>query len=367
MASLFAACLLLGACEQPEPTPQPADPGRRVSMTVRWRRELRVSVSARPTVAGEIAYVADARGTLHALDLADGSPRWTYQAYVKPAGQPEPRYRRDIGFEATPVIADGRVFVGDDDGTLHVVDMLTGEKAWTYPTGARIRGPVTVAEGRTLLTNDEGLVICLDADGGKQWEFQDEESIYGGVAMDGGSVVSAGCGGKVHAIDLADGQVRAAIGLIGVTVGTPLTMTGRAVVSPINGQVECFDLAAKSRMWLYELEAGGGQSHASPILVGDVIVVGGPDNAVHGIDAATGRRRWRFPAGGELRGRPGVLGETVFVGCGDGKLYALDPATGEELGQFSAGRSLAAGVAAVDGLAVVVDAGGVVYCLDLGD
>src|SRR5687767_12363951 len=52
---------------------------------VRWKfkagdDENRAAIENNPAIAGDVAYVADSNGVLHALALADGKSRWTYKS-----------------------------------------------------------------------------------------------------------------------------------------------------------------------------------------------------------------------------------------------------------------------------------------------
>lgn len=55
------------------------------------------------------------------------------------------------------------------------------------------------------------------------------------------------------------------------------------------------------------------------------------DNAVHALDAATGKERWVFFAEAPVRLPPTIHGDRVYAGSDDGYLYALDAAKGDLL------------------------------------
>jgi glucose dehydrogenase len=100
-----------------------------------------------------------------------------------------------------------------------------------------------------------------------------------------------------------------------------------------------------------------------PVLAGDVLVVTTTTSKVIGLDAGTGRERWRHdpfasrerrcesPHRGVSLWRAGTPEATIFSGTCDGRLVALDPATGRPRPGFgSAGElDLRPGVDARDG------------------
>jgi len=86
------------------------------------------------------------------------------------------------------VSADGRVFVADiDSHTVHALDIEDGQPVWSYTTGGRVDSPPTVYEGKVLFGSADGWVYCVRAsDGVLAWRFRaaPEERrvvIYGGL------------------------------------------------------------------------------------------------------------------------------------------------------------------------------------------
>src|SRR5690606_1625177 len=90
-----------------------------------------------------------------------------------------------------------------------------------------------------------------------------------------------------------------------------------------------------------------------PVLAGDVLVVTTTTSKVIGLDAETGKERWRFdPFAGRTRGCerphrgvalwPGGNGEpaTIFSGTCDGRLVALEAGTGRPRAGFGEGGVL---------------------------
>ncbi|HEY0966252.1 MAG TPA: PQQ-binding-like beta-propeller repeat protein [Opitutaceae bacterium] len=102
--------------------------------------------------------------------------------------------------------------------------------------------------------------------------------------------------------------------------------------------------------WTYRSGDGAANIQATPIIVGDLMVMPTPGNAIVGVDAATGRERWRRPIEGlgrrlqDVPARRGLVywpGEAgaparILFGAGD-FIYALDPRTGEPLDSFGEG------------------------------
>jgi len=86
----------------------------------------------------------------------------------------EPVWRAKISDPTAPVIAAGRVFVASKDThTLHCVDAARGTERWTFTANGRIDSPSTYADGRVLFGSADGWVYCLSAEVGELiWKFR---------------------------------------------------------------------------------------------------------------------------------------------------------------------------------------------------
>ena len=121
----------------------------------RWVEDVDVLNPYAPTVTAD-GVVVPARSTVTCFDH-DGNRRFTYD-HDGNVSDPD---------RAAVAVADGRVFVVDGTGSLHAIDLGTGEADWTASVGG-LASPV-VADGVVYLTNYG--VSAFDAENGeKRWE-----------------------------------------------------------------------------------------------------------------------------------------------------------------------------------------------------
>ncbi|MBM3964946.1 MAG: hypothetical protein FJ308_07725 [Planctomycetes bacterium] len=164
-----------------------------------------------PAILGDIAVVPTQSGQVLAFDLVKGEKLWTFEdaeraqeirsspAIVPPLGTSSrleqtsesgdsktgdtiavvtTRNRRVLGLgtqngkmvweavvrkrcDASPVICDGRVWVGSLDGNMYAFDAQTGEQRWSYQlTGQLIASP-SISEGKLLVATDKGTIACF--------------------------------------------------------------------------------------------------------------------------------------------------------------------------------------------------------------
>ena len=90
------------------------------------------------------------RGTLYAIDIANASTLWTFEA--------------DSEIWGTPIIGDGLVYVGTLGGTLHAVrmDESPGTEAWRHQAEAGIGG-MTLHDGVLYAGSFDDNLYALDA------------------------------------------------------------------------------------------------------------------------------------------------------------------------------------------------------------
>jgi len=82
--------------------------------------------------------------------------------------------RQIFDYAYHPVIADGLLYYGSSaDDKIYCLDAATGEQRWTFFTEGPVRLAPTIAEGRVFVGSDDGHAYCLDAKNGKLiWKTQ---------------------------------------------------------------------------------------------------------------------------------------------------------------------------------------------------
>src|SRR5690348_16797968 len=214
--SIFACCLLgvllLAAAPATKPTDFaafrngggltgeaeriPAPP-----MKLRWTynaaerdEKQHVSIESAATIAGDTVYVADDRGTLHAIDLTTGKGKW--------------KYTSEGGFDTTPLVMNGRVYLGDLTGIVHCISAADGKKLWTVDTENGIHSSCNSDGTHVLFGNDGAQILCLDAgDGHKLWTGTAGDRINSAPSigtLPGGrrAAFFSGCDAQLRAIEL---------------------------------------------------------------------------------------------------------------------------------------------------------------------
>ncbi|WIV67716.1 PQQ-binding-like beta-propeller repeat protein [Natrialbaceae archaeon AArc-T1-2] len=138
-----------------------------------WTVEIDDLTPHAPTVTDEVV-VVPGRESVTAVEVDDGSVRWEYDH----DGNVSPPDRSDAA------VADGRVFVADGTGSLHAIDLESGEERWTASVGGQA-SPV-VADGVVYLTRRTVSVYAFDAETGEErWEYDLERPTSAPAVGDG--------------------------------------------------------------------------------------------------------------------------------------------------------------------------------------
>ena len=65
--------------------------------------------------------------------------------------------------ESSPVIAGDSVFLASKRGVIHRLDIATGEELWKYEAGGDFQAAFAIADGRIVIGNTDGTLYCFGA------------------------------------------------------------------------------------------------------------------------------------------------------------------------------------------------------------
>jgi len=218
-------------------------------------------------------------------------------------GTGELRWRRRLGpSESSPLLANGRVYVGDWLGNVYALDARTGKTVWEYHTGGKIKGAVALGGKRVYVGAYDGWLYALDARTGRLvWRASGDSRLFG------------------H----------------GTFYSTPALAYGRVYIGSTDGKVYSFGATTGKRRWSHHT---GGYVYGSPAIWRQLVLIGSYDHTFYAFDAATGNVRWRFKANGPISGSATVVGGVVYFATLKGRTYGLDAATGSQLWSFPDGK-----------------------------
>jgi outer membrane protein assembly factor BamB len=168
------------------------------SQTKLWEFSLadeQIAWSAAASADGQIIVFTARRG-LHALNMSDGQPMWTFST---PSGG---------GLSGASASGD-LFFAMGGDGTIYAVNRFDGTVVWKTRIASLISHVYTpaVGGGKVFAGSDEA-VYALDAEDGRiLWTSDVGETVASGLSVSGGLVFVGSDSGGFYALDEEDGGV----------------------------------------------------------------------------------------------------------------------------------------------------------------
>jgi outer membrane protein assembly factor BamB len=221
---------------------------------------------------------------------------------------------------SSPVLADGVIYFGGNDGNVYAVAADSGRQVWTHATGGPVAATPAVSAGTVYVGSYDGKFYALDAKtGATRWKFRT-----------GGERHFEAKG--IHNLQPRNQTIPDDFDLY---LSSPVVANDTVYFGSGDGKVYALDTRRGEPRWTF---ATGDVVHASPALADGTLYVGSWDSWFYAIDAATGKERWRFHGGEDATSHnqvgfmssPAVVDGVVYTGCRDANLYALDAKTGTE-------------------------------------
>ena len=225
---------------------------------------------------------------------------------------------------SSPVLSDGAIYFGGDDGNIYAVEAASGRQLWKHTTGGPVPCTPAIDNGVVYATSYDGKFYALDAKtGGVRWKF----------ATEGERRFEAK---GIHGLQPKNQTIADPWD---VFLSSPIVAQGAVYFGSGDGNLYAIDTATGELRWKFQT---GDVVHASPAYDNGTVFVGSWDSYFYAVDAATGKEKWRFHGGEDptvhnqvgFQSSPAVIDGVVYTGCRDAQVYALDAATGKEKWRF---------------------------------
>lgn len=217
---------------------------------------------------------------------------------------PEPRWQTRLGAQiyASPVVADGVVYLGNSGGVFNAVKVSDGSLVWAKGVGGAILGDALVAGSAVYFVADTGFLYKLNRrDGQELWRYELGDATVDRVMPHP----------QVFEWDWQAPKPVLADGVIHVGAG--------------DGGFHAVDASTGKRKWRFETR---GRIRNSAAINDDRVVFGSSDHFVYALRRDNGQEVWRFDSGAAIDATPVVAEGKVLVGNRGGGLYALNADTG---------------------------------------
>lgn len=248
----------------------------------RWHAQINSEIISPPAIGGGFVVVRGNDGKLHGLDAADGSHKWLFDQTV-PA--------LSLRANSAPLIANGVVYDGTDNGRVTAVRLDDGNELWTQT--------LATGEGRS--------------------EVERLSDVDGNIVSDGSALYAIGYRGQIAALALDSGRPNWQRDLSSYTGAA---VSGNTVVAvDADGNVWAFDRETGANLWKQDQLKYRWLS--APAIQGNTVVVGDSEGFVHWLSLSEGKFAARQRLGKKpIEGTPVVAGDVVYVEDVKGRIGA---------------------------------------------
>jgi len=283
---------------------------------------------------------------------------------------------------ATPVLADGTLYVGaggagDDDGSFHALDPVTGETKWSKDVAAPVTSAAAVDRAFAYLGTTNGVFYALNTDDGSvfwEWDLGSTEDFTAPAIVDRGVYVGSS-GSPIYKFDALDGGLEWNQSTYGAITAPPVYADGTVYATSADQELYAVSDSGDLQ-WTVDLGgSANGVAHrdrrlfvtsennrltqvnirgntgwqvsrrdafaATPAVTAERVFAGTRGGTLFAFHVGDGRELWRVtePSGG-VTAPPVVADGTVYVGARDGSVYAVTADTGDLEWSFTTSNNI---------------------------
>lgn len=303
---------------------------------VEWRKSLGRCAASSPTIGKGVVYQsymhpveclqdqAGANGFLVAWDADTGRERWRFESSP---------------IESSPLLKNGRLYVGAWDHNVYAIDADTGRKIWSFGADDQVNTSAAYWKGSVFIASDGGTLYSLSARTGRllwsaqsQSKFGSREFWYATPTVAYGRVYIGNTDGTMYVYGAKSGKLLWARPLGTYIYGAAAVENRRVFVGTYDGKLYALDAATGDTIW--QIDAHGAV-HAAPTIMDGLVyyavcsscgseaaraVARGPDST-YAVRARDGKTVWRFRDG--KYANPVVADEDRIYITGRSHQYAL--------------------------------------------
>jgi outer membrane protein assembly factor BamB len=211
---------------------------------------------------------------------------------VTPQGTISKILTAEAGLHASPVIANGVIYIGSRDGNLYAIQESDGQKLWSYKVTSWVEGSVAVVNNIVYFGSNDGTFNAVDAKTGKKvWSY------------------------------FAKYPIRT----------SPAVTDGKVYFGCDDYKIYCLNAATGKKVWIKETN---GNIDSSPAIADGVLYAGSADGNLYAVNASNGHQRFRLNTGKGVSSSPVAIDNKVYFITSDATLYAADGMARNWFGEF---------------------------------
>jgi outer membrane protein assembly factor BamB len=288
-----------------------------------WSRGVGSLVEFPAVVTDGVAYVANYKGHVYALNMRNGKVVWLFK----------PRHGK---MASSPAIVGDDLVVHGMDGIVRVLDRRTGRQRWHVRIGSPIESSPVVRGGLDYFGAWNGRIYALDLERRTlRWTARGGYKITSSAAIAGSTLYIGDYGGRLLALSTRTGRLRFARSVNGRVYGTPAIAAGRVFVPSSTGNSLTAFTTGGRFLWRV---GTGGYVYSSPAVWAGRVFFGSYSGRLYSVSARSGRVLWSVGTGGPVSGAAVVVAGVAYAGSTWGRITGVDAKSGRVVLRFPHGE-----------------------------
>lgn len=339
------------------------------SVQQKWTFKTGNAIRSTPLVHGNKLYFGSGDHFFYALDTS-GNVLWKFKA--------------DGAVHSSPSLHKNNIYFTSRANSLYVLDAGTGKLKWHKRLGADlpyewafdyyISSPL-ISEETVYTGSGDGKLYALNAANGNiQWTFNAGSRIRSTPAVYDNKIYVGDCAGKVYALNKT-GKIIWQFATNGDTmrnenfgfdrkavIASPAIANNMVVVGGRDGYLYGIDAQTGTRKWEFDYKVSW---IISSVAIKDTVVVTGTSDGrfINALNLNTGKEIWRYAVGAPVWSSPSIVGDKVFNAVNDGLIYCLNLYTGKEVWKYRTNERLFSSPVPSNGNLYVGNDEGLLFCL----
>ncbi|MFP3854664.1 MAG: PQQ-binding-like beta-propeller repeat protein [Anaerolineales bacterium] len=285
-----------------------------------WSFECEDEIRGTPVIHEGKVFVGCYDNNVYALDAKSGEFLW--------------KYATEGGIAGSPVVHDDTLFVPSEDHRLYALTPGDGRLIWTYYAEGPLRSTPKAVEGHIFVGSDDNHLHVVNSSSGRRaWRVEATDSVRCTPLVADERVYFGSESGDFYCVDFR-GDIKWRFRAKRAVTSSPLMIEGILYFSSMDWTLYAIESEGGWQVWRFRM---GGPSISSPIYHEGRIYLGSADGNIYSVEAKTSREMWRFETEHQVNSTPIIHDGSLYCGSVDGSIYSLDVRSGRKRWKFTTG------------------------------
>lgn len=260
------------------------------------------------------------------------------QNWTVPVGK---SHRTNDYLKLKPVIRNNAIYTADTSGLIQSVNKKTGMVQWSLQLKHGVISGPTVVNGYIAVgTNASTVALIGQNDGKKLWEAKISGEVLSPPALSHHMVFAKTIDGKVYAFDASSGKQvwmteHGSPNLVLKASSSPIIMGNLVLIGYSDGKLDALDIKTGNIMWQRSIAYATGSSDverlvdidADPIVKNNIAYIASYQGYIGALSLSDGQFIWKKP--GSVYKNMIMKGNTLYYTDSNDVLWSLNSQTGK--------------------------------------